>query len=392
MQKLLLLLVFLMYLCVVNAQNNVGIGTAAPNASSLLELQATDKGLLTPRVSSAQRLAIATPADGLLVYDTDVDCFFFYKSNAWQNLCACFCTVTNGDTGPTGPTGAGATGATGASGINGATGATGPSGANGATGATGDTGATGNTGASGSNGVTGATGPVGCTTANAVLKSDGTAAVCGIITDNGTNVGISQTSPAYKLDVNGTIHATSLVIGSGANAWTIDVGTTSGGAGGPWPNTLRFFYGGTNQVSFDNGGRRVWQQGGDWSNSAWWSSDKRLKKDIRPLSSALDKVLSLNGISYSWNKDSLPDDKFTDRREVGFLAQEVEKVMPELVATQANGFKGVAYHQLTSYLVEAIKEQQQKITALFEQNAQLKAVLSSEIEKLQQQINTLQKK
>ena len=52
-----------------NAQT--GIGTITPNASAKLEIAATDKGLLLPRMTSAQRTAIASPANGLLVYQTD---------------------------------------------------------------------------------------------------------------------------------------------------------------------------------------------------------------------------------------------------------------------------------------------------------------------------------
>ncbi|MPT34860.1 MAG: hypothetical protein E2604_07185, partial [Flavobacterium sp.] len=50
----------------------VGIGTTMPDASSLLDMTSTSKGLLTPRMTTAQRTAITSPANGLLVYDTDI--------------------------------------------------------------------------------------------------------------------------------------------------------------------------------------------------------------------------------------------------------------------------------------------------------------------------------
>jgi hypothetical protein len=53
------------------AQNNVGIGTNNPNPSAKLDITANDKGVLIPRLTSAQRLSIVNPATGLLVYDTD---------------------------------------------------------------------------------------------------------------------------------------------------------------------------------------------------------------------------------------------------------------------------------------------------------------------------------
>lgn len=62
---------------------NVGIGTASPQASSLLELNSNNKGLLAPRLTAAQRTAIASPATGLLVYDTDSLCFACFNGSAW---------------------------------------------------------------------------------------------------------------------------------------------------------------------------------------------------------------------------------------------------------------------------------------------------------------------
>ncbi len=62
---------------------NIGIGTPIPDASALLELKASDKGLLIPRTSTASRTSIVNPAKGLLVYDTTSSNFWFYNSNAW---------------------------------------------------------------------------------------------------------------------------------------------------------------------------------------------------------------------------------------------------------------------------------------------------------------------
>ncbi len=113
---------------------------------------------------------------------------------------------TNGAVGATGATGAaGTNGTNGAVGATGATGAAGTNGTNGAVGATGATGAAGTNGTNGAVGATGATGPVGCTTPNIVLKSDGTAATCSQIYDDGTNVGIGTTSPWSKLHVINTM-------------------------------------------------------------------------------------------------------------------------------------------------------------------------------------------
>jgi trimeric autotransporter adhesin len=65
---------------------NIGIGTTAPNASALLELSSTSRGLLTPRMTQAQRNAIAAPAQGLLIFQTDGTRGFYYYEGGWKQL------------------------------------------------------------------------------------------------------------------------------------------------------------------------------------------------------------------------------------------------------------------------------------------------------------------
>lgn len=129
------LLFFFFNISVSFSQNNVGIGTTTPDPSSILDLSSADKGILVPRVTTAQRLLIVNPANGLLVFDTDGNCFFYYSFNtsSWISLCN-----VSGPIGPTGGVGAtgpiGVTGATGAQGIQGVIGATGIVGATGPSG------------------------------------------------------------------------------------------------------------------------------------------------------------------------------------------------------------------------------------------------------------------
>lgn len=160
-------------------QNNVGIGTPTPDASAILELNTNNKGLLVPRMTTIERTAITTPANGLLVFDVTANCFFYYTTlSGWQSLCQALGTTgpqgntgvagPTGNTGPTGPQGpagsaantgaTGPTGDTGPQGLQGIQGATGPTGAQGPAGTAANTGATGNTGAQGVTGPTGATG------------------------------------------------------------------------------------------------------------------------------------------------------------------------------------------------------------------------------------------
>lgn len=70
-------------------QNNVGIGTTTPSPDAVLEMESTDQGVLVPRMTTAQRNAILNPSEGLMVYDTQEDCFFFFEStsSSWRNLC-----------------------------------------------------------------------------------------------------------------------------------------------------------------------------------------------------------------------------------------------------------------------------------------------------------------
>ncbi len=71
------------------AQNNVGIGTTTPNSKAILELKATDKGFMAPRMKTPAMLAIAPTATeaALLIYNIDSACYHFYNGTAWKNLC-----------------------------------------------------------------------------------------------------------------------------------------------------------------------------------------------------------------------------------------------------------------------------------------------------------------
>ncbi len=187
-----------------SAQNNAGFGTTTPNASAILEMQSTTQGVLVPRMTAVQRLAIPVNAttEGLLCYDLDSLCFFYYKAGVWTSLC------NAGGVGPAGPTGvAGAAGTNGINGFScwdldldgvndpgedvnsdgnwdgldcqgiagaaGPTGVAGPAGANGATGPSGDPGPTGLTGASGPSGDPGPTGAAGAMGPTGVAGASG---------------------------------------------------------------------------------------------------------------------------------------------------------------------------------------------------------------------------
>ena len=69
-----------------HAQVAINTDASLPNASAMLEIKTNNKGFLGPRLTSAQRIGIASPADGLWVYDTDTKTFWFYKGSAWVEI------------------------------------------------------------------------------------------------------------------------------------------------------------------------------------------------------------------------------------------------------------------------------------------------------------------
>jgi hypothetical protein len=220
------------------AQQNVSISDtpATPDPSSVLDVKSVTKGMLMPRMTTAQRNAIISPANGLLVFDTNIDCVMYYSSTtaSWNSLCTGstatsliantspvtagpLCPsggillelgndtnsngaleagevtsseyVCNGATGAQGP--AGPQGPVGATGAQGPAGPQGPIGATGAQGPQGPAGATGAQGAQGPAGATGATGPAGVAGATGASGPQGIAGTNGIncwdLNANGTN-------------------------------------------------------------------------------------------------------------------------------------------------------------------------------------------------------------
>ncbi len=98
------------------------------------------------------------------------------------------------------------------------------------------------------------------------------------------------------------------------------------------------------------------------------NSDRRYKQDIQPLTGALDKIGRLQGVSYDWKIDAFPDKSFSRQRQIGFIAQDVQDVLPELVTEDEKGYLSIAYGSAIPVLVEAVKE-------LKEENAELRSRL-----------------
>jgi len=97
--------------------------------------------------------------------------------------------------------------------------------------------------------------------------------------------------------------------------------------------------------------------------TAYYSSDISLKDNIRPIESAIFKVKQIRGVTFDWNEKA---GKIEQQKghDVGLIAQEVEKVLPEVVQIREDGIKAISYEKVVPLLVEAIKEQQTTIENL----------------------------
>ncbi|WP_452232435.1 hypothetical protein [Lacinutrix sp. MEBiC02595] len=84
--KLTVLTIAICTSCNYSAFAQVGVGTLTPDASAMLDLTSTSKGMLAPRMTSTQRIAISSPANGLLVFDITENAFYFYNSSSWTKM------------------------------------------------------------------------------------------------------------------------------------------------------------------------------------------------------------------------------------------------------------------------------------------------------------------
>jgi N-acetylneuraminic acid mutarotase len=133
------------------------------------------------------------------------------------------------------------------------------------------------------------------------------------------------------------------------------------------------------QMSGGTMGFRLNVLGNVQSNGINLTSDRRFKTNFQPLQSSLSKVLQTNGLYYHWRVDEFKERNFNKDRQMGFVAQEIEKIFPELVQTDAQGYKSVDYARLTPVLVEAIKELSAKLVSDTQS-------LRSEIEELKKRV------
>ncbi len=107
--------------------------------------------------------------------------------------------------------------------------------------------------------------------------------------------------------------------------------------------------------------------------TAFYSSDVALKENITNIPDSLEALKKLNGVLFDWKKEYIDqrggeDGYFVRKKDVGVIAQEVEKVLPEAVAQRPDGIKAVKYDRLTCLLIEAVKVLSDKVEKLNKEN------------------------
>lgn len=131
--------------------------------------------------------------------------------------------------------------------------------------------------------------------------------------------------------------------------------------------------------------------GDSYISGTWYPSDANFKKNVKPFSSGLELLRNLKPVNYEYRDDVYTKQKegdktgpikmnFTKGKQFGFLAQDLEKVIPEMVATRGDGSKMVNYNQLFGVLVKGFQEQDEKVT----ENATSIATLTAQIAELKE--------
>lgn len=377
--------------------SQVGIGTTTPDNSAMLDVSSTIGGVLVPRMTVAQKTAIISPATGLLIYQTDgTSGFWYFDGTMW---------VTIGSAG---------WGLTGNTGTNAATDFVGTADNQGFVMATNNServkiSSSGNVGINQTN----PTNKLHITGTNPVFRiEDGAPANSVVGCDAGGYIkwvpnnlvlynndadwwqSASQTAPPINAHA---LHAGNVLIGrTGTTPYDLEInnGSLTGTTIGLGDNKV--ITDGNNETIFShgmyfNGGSAIVKSLGNVSNrwtavyatnGAIQTSDENLKKNIKPISYGINEVMQLNPITYYWKEEKcnsliIPDAK--KQLKLGFIAQEVENIIPEVVYTDTYKSKtyesdevekveaariGINYEELIPVLVKAKQEQNDKLIKL----------------------------
>jgi hypothetical protein len=202
--------------------------------------------------------------------------------------------------------------------------------------------------------------------------------------------------------------------GQSAGSITISTGHTND-VGGAIKLSTGFSNGGGNNIILQTGGTVSYEDGnrielkdfgieiiptglleiiGSGTYTGTWTqaSDERYKRNIKPLLGNLDGVKMLKPVEYEWNKEEYPENNFPDGNQIGLIAQEVEKLFPEMVATNQDGYKSIDYSKLSVLLIQAMKEQQNEIEKQSAENEKQSYEIkeqSGEINKMKSELEEL---
>lgn len=125
--------------------------------------------------------------------------------------------------------------------------------------------------------------------------------------------------------------------------------------------------------------------GNIYQNGSLIHSDKRYKKQIKKIDNSLALLQRINGVSYAYRDQEFAARNFSKKRTLGVIAQEVEKVFPNLVHENEDGYKSVNYDGLIPVLIEATKAQQQLINQQEQENIELNKVVNRQAKQLANQ-------
>ena len=127
---------------------------------------------------------------------------------------------------------------------------------------------------------------------------------------------------------------------------------------------MRITHGGNVGIGTTNPGAKLEVVGNILHGGSCVSSDRRWKNNVAPLSDSLKKIMQLQGVNFEWDREHFSNKGFTEGKQIGLVAQDVEQVIPELVQTDKEGYKSISYEKFTAVLLEAVKEQQKRIESL----------------------------
>ena len=231
-----------------------------------------------------------------------------------------------------------------------------------------------------------------------------------MIIDTSGNVGIGTTAPGYKLQVAGEGVFTKLGVGATSATYNLYISSSGIGVTGNSVFTNNLDVGGTTNIgtaiitalnvtgsstlfnnSFTTHGDITLDSGGPSGNNITaaslagtgnrtvysdangkltnTSSDSRLKINVNTISNKLnviDVLSKLRGVYYNWDTKNSAVASLGNQTEIGLIAQEVEAVLPELVGTNATGYKSLDYAKMTGFLIEVAKAQQSEISPILQ--------------------------